>query len=145
MTDAGDPYDLARFVSAQEGIYPQALAEIWTGYKRSHWMWFVFPQLAGLGSSGMSRKYAISGLAEAEAYLRHPVLGARLEECVDAVLGITGKSAHEIFGSPDDSKLCSCATLFSRVTPKGSHFERLLELYFEGRPDARTLQLLEST
>jgi len=139
-----DPYELARFVAAQEGTYRQALAEIRAGEKRSHWMWFVFPQLAGLGSSPMARKYAIRDLAEAAAYLGHPVLGPRLEECVDALLDVSGRSAHEIFGSPDDWKLRSCATLFSRVTPAGSGFERLLEVYFDGRADERTLELLAS-
>jgi uncharacterized protein (DUF1810 family) len=142
--DAVDPYDLGRFVEAQEKTYWQAFGEIRAGDKRSHWMWFVFPQLAGLGSSPMARKYAIQDLAEAVAYLRHPVLGPRLDECVDSLLGLSGKTAHEIFGSPDDWKLRSCATLFSRVTPAGSRFERLLETYFEGRPDERTLELLAS-
>lgn len=139
-----DPYDLARFVAAQAGTYRHALAEIRAGEKRSHWMWFVFPQLAGLGSSPMARKYAIRHLAEAAAYLRHPVLGPRLEECVDALLDHTGKTAHEIFGSPDDWKLRSCATLFSRVAATGPRYERLLAAYFEGRADERTLELLAS-
>lgn len=139
---ASDPHDLARFVEAQEGVYPRALAEIRAGSKRSHWMWFVFPQLAGLGFSPMARRYAIQSLAEAEAYLRHPVLGPRLEECCEAVLGVAGKTAHEIFGSPDDWKLRSCATLFARVAQAGSLFARVLDVFFSGQPDERTLQLL---
>lgn len=140
--EAADPHDLARFVRAQEAVYPSALAEIRAGRKRSHWMWFVFPQLAGLGSSPMARTYAIESLAEAEAYLRHPVLRPRLEECAEALLGVVGKTAHEIFGSPDDLKLRSSLTLFARVAPAGSPFERVLEAYFAGRPDGRTLELL---
>lgn len=140
-----DPHDLARFVEAQEGVYPQALAEIGAGRKRSHWMWFVFPQLDGLGSSPMARRFAIKTLAEAEAYLRHPVLGPRLLECVTAVLGLEGKTAHEIFGSPDDWKLRSCVTLFARVSSAGSPFERALDAYFAGQPDERMLELLGAT
>jgi uncharacterized protein (DUF1810 family) len=142
MTQAPDPHDLRRFVEVQERIYAQALAEIRDGRKRSHWMWFVFPQVEGLGSSPTSRRYAIRSLAEAEAYLRHPVLGPRLVECAEAVLGVEGRSASEIFGSPDDMKLRSCATLFARASPAGSVFERLLARYYAGARDARTLELL---
>ena len=141
---AGDPYDLARFVTAQRDVYPIALAELQAGRKRSHWMWFVFPQVEGLGSSWMAQRYAIAGAAEAEAYLRHPVLGPRLVECADAVLSITGRSAHEIFGSPDDLKLRSSATLFASVSPPGSVFARLLGTYFGGSPDDATLRLIAS-
>jgi uncharacterized protein (DUF1810 family) len=105
-------------------------------------MWYIFPQFDGLGFSATSRRYAIRSIAEAEAYLRHPVLGARLRECVEAVLGVAGRSAYEIFGSPDESKLRSCATLFAQVSPPGSVFERLLDQYFQGEPDRRTLRLL---
>jgi uncharacterized protein (DUF1810 family) len=136
-----DPYDLQRFVDAQEGIYEQALAEIRAGHKRSHWMWFVFPQFAGLGFSPTSQHYAIKSLEEAKAYLSHPVLGARLIECTEAVLRIGGRSAHDIFGSPDDMKLRSSATLFAAVSPERSVFHRLLDTYFEGRADGRTLSL----
>jgi uncharacterized protein (DUF1810 family) len=142
---AADPYDLDRFVRAQESDYERALAEIRSGRKRSHWMWYVFPQYEGLGSSPTSRRYAIRSRAEAEAYLRHPVLGPRLAECAEAVLGVRGKSASEIFGSPDDLKLRSCATLFACVAPAGSVFERLLERHFPGGRDGATLRLLGIT
>ena len=140
--EASDPHALQRFVQAQEGVYPRALAEIRAGDKRSHWMWFVFPQLDGLGSSAMARRYAIRSLEEARAYLRHPLLGPRLEECCAALLEVSGRSAHEIFGSPDDWKLRSCATLFASASPPGSVFERVLARYFAGRPDEKTLELL---
>jgi uncharacterized protein (DUF1810 family) len=139
---AGDPYDLSRFVQAQEQVYPYALAEIRSGRKRSHWMWFIFPQYDGLGFSSISRRYAIKSIAEAEAYLRHPVLGPRLVECAEAVVGVEGRSASEIFGSPDDLKLRSCATLFASVSPAGSVFEKLLDKYFQGDRDDKTLRLL---
>jgi uncharacterized protein (DUF1810 family) len=137
-----DPYDLDRFVRAQQVNYHQALCELRGGRKRSHWMWYVFPQLAGLGFSATSRYFAITGLAEAEAYLAHPVLGPRLLECVEAVLGVEGRSAHDLFGSPDDAKLRSCATLFARVSPPGSPFQRVLDRYFQGGQDPKTLALL---
>jgi uncharacterized protein (DUF1810 family) len=105
-------------------------------------MWFIFPQFAGLGRSAISQKYAIRSLAEAEAYLRHPVLGPRLVECTEAVLAVEGRTAKEIFGSTDEKKLKSCATLFATVSPPGSVFRRLLDRYFQGEPDARTLELL---
>ena len=138
-----DPFDLARFVRAQEGEYGRALAELRGGRKRSHWMWYIFPQLAGLGSSETSRRYAIRSIDEARAYLEDPVLGPRLRECGEAVLGVEGRSAREILGSPDDLKLRSCATLFARASPPGSVFERLLARYFGGEPDPATLRLLE--
>lgn len=138
----GDPHDLDRFVRAQRGDYERALAEIRGGRKRSHWMWYIFPQVDGLGSSSTARRYAIKSVAEAEAYLRHPVLGPRLIECAEAVVGVEGRSAHEIFGSPDDLKLRSCATLFARVSPSGSVFERLLRKYFPDGPDEKTLRLI---
>ena len=139
---AGDPHGLGRFVAAQAGDYARALAEIRSGRKRTHWMWYVFPQLEGLGSSAISRRYAIRDLAEAEAYLDHAVLGPRLKECFEAVLQVEGRSAQEIFGSPDDLKLHSCATLFASVSPAGSVFERVLGKYFQGRRDALTVGLL---
>src|SRR5215475_4786796 len=121
MSDhSDDPHVLGRFVRAQEGDYARALAEIRSGRKRSHWIWYIFPQFEGLGHSAMSRQYSIKSEAEAEAYLRHPVLGPRLQECCEAALNVEGRSAHEIFGSPDDLKLRSCATLFAGVTPAGS-------------------------
>ncbi|MBO0698097.1 MAG: DUF1810 domain-containing protein [Zavarzinella sp.] len=141
-TTLADPYDLNRFLEAQAGTYDRALVEIRSGRKRSHWMWYIFPQLDGLGISEMARRYAIKSLAEAEAYLKHPVLGPRLAECVEAVLGVDGRSAYDIFGSPDDLKLRSCATLFASVTPPGSVFDRLLDKYYEGERDEKTLRLL---
>ena len=111
-----DPFDLARFVDAQAGDYARALDEIRRGRKQSHWMWYVFPQFLGLGGSAMSRRYAIRSAAEATAYLEHPVLGPRLRECAGAVLANTGRTAHEIFGSPDDLKLRSSATLFASTS-----------------------------
>jgi uncharacterized protein (DUF1810 family) len=142
MAGADDPHDLDRFVRAQEGDYARALAEIRAGRKRSHWMWYIFPQYDGLGFSSTSRRYAIKSVAEAEAYLRHPVLGPRLVECTEALLHLEGKSASEVFGSPDDMKLRSCATLFARVSPAGSVFERLLQKFFPAGPDGETLRLL---
>ncbi|KAA6182585.1 DUF1810 domain-containing protein [Thiohalocapsa marina] len=142
MTDANDPHDLDRFVRAQEHDSERVLAEIRNGRKRSHWMCYIFPQLDGLGFSAMARRYAIRSRAEAEAYLAHPVLGPRLLTCAEAVLAVEGKSAQEIFGSPDDLKLRSCATLFAQVSPGGSVFHRLLEAYFGGKADDRTLALL---
>jgi uncharacterized protein (DUF1810 family) len=136
------PYDLDRFLDAQQGKYETALAEVRAGRKRSHWMWYVFPQVAGLGFSAMSRRYAIRDADEARAYLAHPVLGVRLVECCEAALSVAGRSAHEIFGSPDDLKLCSSATLFASVSAPGSVFERVLERYFAGRRDERTVELL---
>lgn len=137
-----DPHDLTRFVQAQEGAYHQVLSEIRSGRKRSHWMWYIFPQYEGLGFSSTSRRYAIKSLAEAEAYLRHPVLGPRLLECAEAAVRVDGRSASEVFGSPDDMKLRSCATLFACVSPPGSVFERLLDRYFRGERDGTTLRLL---
>jgi uncharacterized protein (DUF1810 family) len=135
-------HDLARFVAAQRGGYEDALAEILSGRKRSHWMWYVFPQFAGLGVSATSRHYAIASLTEAEAYLRHELLGPRLVACAEAALAVEGRSAREIFGSPDDLKLRSSATLFAQVSPQGSVFHRLLDKYFGGEPDEATLRLV---
>jgi uncharacterized protein (DUF1810 family) len=137
-----DPYNLTRFVQAQKADYDQALGEIRSGRKRTHWMWYVFPQFHGLGFSSTSQFYSIKSLAEAKAYLEHPILGPRLLECAEAAAGIEGRSATGIFGSPDDLKLRSCATLFAAVLPEGSVFDRLLAKFFGGRPDDRTLQLL---
>jgi uncharacterized protein (DUF1810 family) len=142
MAGTSDPYDLGRFQQAQEDDYEQALSEITNGRKRSHWMWYIFPQIDGLGSSSTARHYAIKSLDEARAYLAHPVLGPRLLECAEAVVRLEDRSAREIFGSPDDLKLRSSATLFACVSPPGSVFDRLLEKYYQGRRDDRTLQLL---
>jgi uncharacterized protein (DUF1810 family) len=139
---ADDPYNLTRFLRAQEGDYPQALSEIKSGQKRTHWMWYIFPQIDGLAFSSTSKRYSIKSLEEARAYLAHPVLGPRLLECTEAVVRVDGKSATEIFGSPDDLKLRSCATLFAGVSPPGSVFERLLGKYYQGSRDGKTLQLL---
>lgn len=136
---ADDPFDLQRFVAAQAPVYERVRAELSHGRKQSHWMWFVFPQIAGLGHSAMAQRYAISSLAEAEAYLRHPVLGARLRECTGLVVAVEGKSAHEILGSPDDMKFHSCMTLFTRAAPHEDLFDAALEKYFDGRDDAQTL------
>jgi uncharacterized protein (DUF1810 family) len=142
---ADDPYDLRRFVRAQEVDYQRALLEIKSGRKRSHWMWYIFPQFDGLAFSSTSKRYAIKSLAEATAYLDHPVLGPRLLECAEAVVGVAGRSAAEIFGSPDDLKLRSCATLFACVLPPGSVFDRLLAKYYRGERDGKTIQLLGLT
>jgi uncharacterized protein (DUF1810 family) len=139
-----DPFDLERFVKAQEGMYHRALAELRMGRKESHWMWFIFPQVAGLGSSSTARFYAIKSRQEAQAYLGHPVLGPRLLECSRALLRRQGKSASEIFGYPDDLKLRSSMTLFDSVSESDSVFARVLAQYYEGQPDDRTLELLKS-
>jgi uncharacterized protein (DUF1810 family) len=139
---ADDPHDLNRFLQAQEDDYEQALSEIKSGRKRSHWMWYIFPQIDGLAFSSTSKRYAIKSIDEARAYLAHPVLGPRLLECAEAVVGVEGRTATEIFGSPDNMKLQSCATLFARVSPGGSVFERLLGKYYGRKPDEKTLSLL---
>jgi uncharacterized protein (DUF1810 family) len=139
-----DPFDLSRFTKAQEGIYDSVLAELRSGRKRTHWIWFIFPQFAGLGHSPTSMHYAIKSIEEARQYLNHPVLGARLLECAKAVLAVEGRSASEIFGYPDDLKLKSSMTLFATVAENPhSVFIRVLEKYFQGEKDERTLQLLE--
>jgi uncharacterized protein (DUF1810 family) len=140
---ASDPYDLHRFVAAQSADYERALAEIESGRKRSHWMWYVFPQFAGLGSSRTSHQYAIKSVAEAKAYLAHPTLGPRLVSCAEAALTLEASSARDVFGSPDDLKLRSSATLFASVSPEDSVFHRVIDKYFQGTPDHRTLRLLE--
>src|SRR5262245_25581507 len=137
-----DPFDLNRFIEAQERDYADALAEIRAGRKRSHWMWYVFPQFAGLGFSAISQRYAIKTIEEAEAYLRHPILGKRMIDCCEAALNVEGKSATEIFGTPDDLKFCSCVTLFAHISPAGSVFERVLARFFDGERDKRTLELI---
>ncbi|MDT4918458.1 MAG: hypothetical protein QOI15_1562 [Pseudonocardiales bacterium] len=139
MTD--DRYDLIRFVSAQAKTYDYALAELRAGNKRSHWMWFVFPQLAGLGHSSMAQRYGITGLAEARAYLEHPVLGRRLRE-ISAVVAALPPGARAIFGSPDDLKLRSSMTLFLRAAPAEPVFQQVLDRHYDGKPDAMTDQLL---
>jgi uncharacterized protein (DUF1810 family) len=137
---AGDRYDLQRFVTAQDagGTYRHAVAELRAGRKTSHWMWFVFPQIAGLGYSPTSQKYAITSLAEARAYLAHPVLGPRLTECVTILAGLAGRTAEQVFGEVDAMKLCSSMTLFARADPGEPVFRQVLEQYFDGIPDSAT-------
>ena len=137
-----DPYDLNRFIEAQNTNYEAAISELRAGRKRSHWMWYVFPQIVGLGNSAMSYRYGITSEDEARAYLAHPVLGPRLIECAEVVLAIENRSAHEILGSPDDLKLKSSATLFAHVSPPGSVFERILDKYYSSERDSRTLALV---
>ena len=139
--DRGDPFDLQRFVDAQAGVHAHALEELRAGAKRTHWMWFVFPQIQGLGASAMAQRYAIGGLDEARAYLAHPVLGPRLLECTQAMLGHHGRSAREILGAPDDLKLRSSMTLFHRASGQ-EPFQSVLDRYFDGQPDDATLRLL---
>jgi uncharacterized protein (DUF1810 family) len=135
--------DLDRFITAQHGTYAEALAEVRRGRKTSHWMWFVFPQLAGLGRSEISRHYGIESLEEARAYLAHPTLGARLREIAGATLGApAGRTADEIFGSIDAMKLRSSMTLFAAADPENDVFRAVLDRFFEGRPDPLTLELL---
>ena len=138
---SNDPFDLDRFVRAQTADYDRALSELRDGEKRSHWMWYIFPQIEGLGNSPMSLRYSIKSAAEALAYLGHPVLGPRLQECAAVVHSIVGRSALQIFGSPDDLKLRSCATLFAGVSDEAL-FEQLLRKYFNGQPDSETLRRL---
>ena len=138
----GDPYDLQRFVAAQDsgGTYQRAAAELRKGRKSSHWMWFIFPQIAGLGYSPTSQVYAISGLEEARAYLAHPVLGARLIECAAIVAGVSGRTAEQIFGEVDALKLRSSMTLFMHAAPGEPVFRQILEQYFSGLADSATEQ-----
>ena len=135
-----DRYDLQRFVEAQGGVYEQVCAELRAGRKRSHWMWFVFPQIRGLGSSPMAMQYAISSLEEAKAYLGHAVLGARLRECAGIVVGLDGKTVEAIFGYPDDLKFHSSMTLFAQVEESGGVFGEALKKYFGGEMDRGTLE-----
>jgi uncharacterized protein (DUF1810 family) len=137
-----DPYRLERFLEAQDGVHDQALNELRAGRKTGHWMWFVFPQLAGLGSSPMSQRYAIGSLLEARAYGDHPVLGSRLVECSRAVLSHPDRTARQILGSPDDVKLRSSMTLFALAAGPEPVFQQVLDLFFDGKPDPRTVDLL---
>jgi len=137
-----DPYDLERFVTAQEPVLDRVLAELRRGRKASHWMWFVFPQVAGLASSPTAQHYALSGLDEARAYLAHPVLGPRLVECAELAAAVEDGSAAEVFGYPDDLKLRSSMTLFARAAPDTPAFAAVLDRYFDGEPDQRTLDRL---
>jgi uncharacterized protein (DUF1810 family) len=135
--------DLSRFLKAQERDYARALSEIRSGRKRSHWMWYIFPQIQGLGFSQTAQFYAIQDLAEAKDYLAHPVLGARLKEISSALLELDGLSASEIFGYPDDLKLCSCMTLFRMADLDCPIFQDVIDKYYDGEPDKKTVRILQ--
>lgn len=137
-----DPHDLQRFILAQEPVYTQVCAELAAGAKASHWMWFVFPQLKALGSSATAQHFGIASRAEALAYWQHPVLGPRLKECSELVVAVEGRTALQIFHSPDNLKFRSCMSLFALVAPEEPVFKRALDQYFGGEADARTLELL---
>lgn len=138
-------FDLDRFVRAQSPVYAAALRELSQGAKRTHWMWFVLPQLAGLGTSEMARRYAISSADEARAYLAHPILGPRLRECTEAVNALENTTADAIFGYPDNRKFQSCLTLFEATAPDSAIFSGAIEKYFAGKRDPETLRLLAET
>ena len=144
METTPGPFDLRRFVQAQDPVLPQARAELAAGRKRTHWMWFVFPQLAGLGHSATARHYALRSLDEARAYLDHPVLGPRLLDCVRLANAVEGRTAHEVFGSPDDLKFRSCLTLFALARPEEALFRAALDKYYGGAMDPATLALLRA-
>ncbi|KQQ55310.1 calpastatin [Rhizobium sp. Leaf311] len=135
-------FDLHRFTQAQDAVFETVLQELKDGKKRTHWMWFIFPQIAGLGSSSMAQIYSIGSEAEARSYLNHQVLGERLKKCVSIVLGHKDKTAHDIFGSPDDLKFRSCLTLFEAISPEGNLFEEALKSFYDGHPDEKSLSLL---
>jgi len=137
-----DPFDLNRFVGAQSGTYDLALAELRNGRKDGHWIWFIFPQVAGLGMSSMSQAYAVTGIDEARAYLAHPLLGPRLRACFDALLAVDGRTADAILGAVDAVKVRSSATLFARADPNDPRFQAVLDRYYGGAADARTDDLL---
>ena len=143
MGPPGDPFDLDRFVGAQAGTYDLALTELRNGRKDGHWIWFIFPQVAGLGMSSMSQRYAIAGLDEARAYLAHPVLGPRLRACFDALLTLNGRTADAILGAVDGVKVRSSATLFCRAEPTDPRFQAVLDRYYGGQADPRTDELLD--
>ena len=137
-----DRHDLQRFVDAQAAVIDQVREELAQGRKRSHWMWFIFPQIAGLGFSAMAQRYAIASLDEARAYLRHPILGPRLEDCTRLVVAVSGRTATEILGSPDDMKFCSSMSLFAQAAPDRPIFAEALRKYFDSEPDPETLKRL---
>ena len=137
-----DPYDLQRFVEAQNRCFEEVCDELRAGHKKSHWMWFIFPQLQGLGNSAMAVRYAISSKQEAQAYLENGILGPRLTQCTELVLSVEGRSIQRIFGSPDDLKFRSSMTLFANVTSKNSVFKNALQKYFAGEPDPLTIERL---
>jgi uncharacterized protein (DUF1810 family) len=134
-----DPFDLQRFVDAQAGVWADVQAELAAGAKRSHWMWFVFPQLASLGRSATARHYGLASVDEARAYWAHPLLGPRLRACCEQLMALHGRSLHQVFGSPDDLKLRSCMTLFERAVPGEPLFAQVLERYCAGQRDPLTL------
>jgi uncharacterized protein (DUF1810 family) len=138
-----DAFNLKRFVDAQEPVYAEVLLELQRGHKRTHWMWFVFPQLADLGVSPTAKHFGLHSLDEARAYLRHPVLGARLRQCCETLMKVEGRSANDIFGSPDDLKLCSCLTLFELAAPEEPVFARCLDKYYRGRRDDLTTRAVQ--
>jgi uncharacterized protein (DUF1810 family) len=142
MTESDDPYNLHRFVEAQDPVIDQVKQELRSGRKQTHWMWFVFPQVAGLGNSQRAQRYAISSRAEAEAYLEHPILGPRLRECTEIVNNIQGRSANDIFGSPDALKFRSSMTLFDEVATDLTLFRTALQQYYDNDPDQQTIQFL---
>ncbi|MGO4134373.1 DUF1810 domain-containing protein [Rhizobium brockwellii] len=143
---AGDiDYELHRFIDAQNGIYERALLELKAGRKTSHWMWFIFPQIAGLGTSAMAEKYAIRSAEEAAAYLADPILSSRLLRCVEAILSVNGRSAREILGSPDDFKLRSSMTLFAAISDHGSPFHQVIDHFYQGKFDERTMEILSAS
>ena len=144
MAVSGDEYDLTRFVEAQNKVYEQVLTELQNGEKRTHWMWFVFPQIAGLGESPTSVLYAIKSKREAITYLNHPVLGKRLVQCVKVLLNLQGLSALQIFGFPDDRKLHSSMTLFAAVSDDKALFQQVLVKYFDRQQDGQTVRLLQA-
>jgi uncharacterized protein (DUF1810 family) len=137
-----DPFDLARFVEAQDGVYPRVLNELKAGRKRSHWMWFIFPQIRGLGASPMAKRFAICGREEAEAYLAHPVLGPRLRECTKLLIGAPHRSIESILGHPDDLKFRSSMTLFARTAADNADFTAALDKFYGGAFDPLTLERL---
>jgi uncharacterized protein (DUF1810 family) len=139
-----DPFNLDRFIEAQEPIYPRVVEELRRGCKTSHWMWFIFPQLKGLGRSSIAERYGITSVAEAQAYLQHPTLGARLIECTSLVNGIVGRSAAEIFGGIDRIKFRSSMTLFAEAAAGDHAFQEALSKYFQGEPDRLTLEMLQA-
>ncbi len=142
ITTNKDPYNLNRFISAQDKIYETVIKELKNGKKQTHWMWYIFPQIDGLGTSATSKYYGIKSIEEAQQYLNHPVLGKRLLECAEIVITLEGKSIAEIFGFPDNLKLKSSITLFAYIAKPDSIFARIIDKYFEGEKDVKTLDIL---
>jgi uncharacterized protein (DUF1810 family) len=147
MTDStfssNDQFDLQRFIDAQTPVFEQVISELRRGFKRTHWIWFIFPQIAGLGHSQMAKKFSLSSLAEAQAYIKHPLLGPRLRECTRLVNQVEGRSIQQIFGYPDDLKFRSSMTLFAQATPDNALFQEALQKYFNGELDSQTVERLQ--